>query len=327
MSNGPQEAFLSYAREDDDHTDGWITRFRMQIEKAVSLERGRRFDVFQDTENISWGQDWQYKIDNALANSSILIPIVTPRFFESQQCKSEIRKFLNREVQLGRADLVLPVYLINTTWLNNHQESDFRDEVADVLAQRQLSDWRELRFAPAKSASVRRAIATLARSIVATVGSIKQTSWTHYRPGLSPLGDDSNQAVASNLAVSPRGYILQVMDARDVQIKRQLIRPLRLDRNVPLPHETSTTFAIDHEAESLDIKAYEQSGIRETEDLSYWTELIDGSIKFGGAPAPAGTPITLSIKVTLDGIFELSSETMGNKLNLEYTLPGAIPEC
>ena len=64
-------------------------------------------------------------------------------------------------MQLGRSDLILPVYYISAREMDDPAARD-ADELAQALAARQYADWRELRFEPFTSPLVRKAIAQLA---------------------------------------------------------------------------------------------------------------------------------------------------------------------
>jgi cobaltochelatase CobT len=105
-------AFLSYVRADDDHDGGRITDLRKLLEGEVKMQTGREFSVFQDRNDLIWGQQWEQRIEKALLSVTFLIPIVTPRYFQSHACKKEFETFLLREKTLGEARLILPIYYV-----------------------------------------------------------------------------------------------------------------------------------------------------------------------------------------------------------------------
>jgi len=158
---GEPAAFMSYARFNDEHDDGQLTRFRQRLAAEVRAQTGQQFTIFQDREDIAWGQNWKQRIDDTLDTVPLLLVIVTPGFFASEPCRDELTRFLERERTLGRADLILPVYYISAREIDNPAARE-ADELAAALAARQLADWRELRFKPLTSPSVRKAIAHLA---------------------------------------------------------------------------------------------------------------------------------------------------------------------
>lgn len=160
MSRQPA-AFMSYVRFDDQHDDGQVTQFRERLAAEIRVQTGEEFPIFQDRNDIAWGQNWQARIDETLDGVTLLLVVITPSFLRSPACRAEVDRFLARERELGRQDLILPVHYIDTPELNDPKRRD-ADELAQVLASRQLADWRELRFEPFTSPVVRKALAQLA---------------------------------------------------------------------------------------------------------------------------------------------------------------------
>jgi parallel beta-helix repeat protein len=160
MSRQPA-AFMSYVRFVDQHEGGKLTQFRERLAAEVQVQTGEEFLIFQDRNDIAWGQNWQARINETLDAVTLLIPVVTPAFFRSPACREELTRFLERERDLGRQDLILPVYYVSTPELDDPKQRE-GDELAAVLAARQYADWRELRFEPFTSPVVGRALAQLA---------------------------------------------------------------------------------------------------------------------------------------------------------------------
>jgi F-box protein 11 len=131
----------------------------------VRIQTGEAFEIFQDRNDIAWGQQWKSRIEDALDAVTFLIPVITPAFFKSVACRAELERFLNREESLGRRDLVLPVYYIESVTLNNEARRE-QDPLAKAVAARQYADWRELRFEPLSSPEVGRRLAAIAKQIV-----------------------------------------------------------------------------------------------------------------------------------------------------------------
>jgi F-box protein 11 len=158
---GQPAAFMSYVRFVDQHEGGRLTQFRERLAAEVQVQTGEEFLIFQDRNDIAWGQQWQARINETLDAVTLLIPIITPAFFRSPACREELTRFLERERDLGRGDLILPVYYVSTPELDDPKRRE-ADELAKVLASRQYADWRELRFEPFTSPVVGRALAQLA---------------------------------------------------------------------------------------------------------------------------------------------------------------------
>ncbi len=167
MSQHPV-AFMSYVRFDDEHENGRLTEFRERLSGEVRIQTGERFHIFQDRNDIAWGQQWKHCLEDSLDAVTFLIPIITPGFFKSLACRGELERFLDREKELGRDDLILPVYYVNCPILNDEAKRE-ADPLAKAIASRQHTDWRELRFEPFTSPQVGKMLAGMATQIVEAV--------------------------------------------------------------------------------------------------------------------------------------------------------------
>jgi len=138
------DALISYTRFDDENDGAFLTAFRERLSREVQAHRGEPFPIFQDIEDIKWGQPFAERIKDALATITFFIPILTPSFFKSKWCCYELEQFLQREQRLGRNDLVLPVYYIRVPGLER-AAARANDPLLQTLAERQYIDWRKLR--------------------------------------------------------------------------------------------------------------------------------------------------------------------------------------
>lgn len=156
-------AFLSYARIND--RDGRLSWFRKHLEWAVQEWTGdHSFRIFQDVTNIRWGQHGVNRIEEALGEIFVLIPVMTPSYFNSKWCRREYELFANREEYLHRNDLILPIYWLNCDRLKNEGSRE-ADSVARGLWDHQWKDWRPLRTAPLDSPETLAFIEDLAEQI------------------------------------------------------------------------------------------------------------------------------------------------------------------
>ena len=203
---GEPAAFMSYVRFNDQHDDGQLTQFRERLAAEVRAQTGVEFAIFQDRNDIAWGQNWQQRIDQALDAVTLLLVVITPSLFNSPACRAEVTKFVEREAALGRADLILPVYYIGAREMDEPELRE-SDELARVLASRQYADWRELRFEPFTSPLVRKTIAQLASRM-------RDTFWQPPPAPTRPAG--RAQAVGQ-----PAGSAEQEDDAGKVTAKTE----------------------------------------------------------------------------------------------------------
>ena len=140
-------AFMSYVRFNDEHDNGRLTEFCQRLSGEVQVQTGAEFPIFQDRNDIKWGQNWKRRVKESVDAVTFLIPILTPGFFKSSACREELKRFLAREKKLRRDDLILPVYYVDCGVLNDESKRS-TDRLAQVLATRQYGDWRVLRFKP-----------------------------------------------------------------------------------------------------------------------------------------------------------------------------------
>ncbi len=240
---------MSYVRFDDEHENGRLTEFCKRLSGEVRLQTGEAFHIFQDRNDIAWGQQWEQRIGDSIDVVTFLIPIITPGFLKSRPCRAEWERFIEREKRFRRNDLILPVYYVNCPIL--HDEARWQtDSIAKVIAGRQYADWRELRFEPFTSPAVGKTIARMATQVVealerekpeqpAVVATSKQASPGDLpieMPGREPARQSAEVARGPALKTEPptlvvdalnRGHYLTVTDALSAAKPgdRILVRP------------------------------------------------------------------------------------------------------
>jgi parallel beta-helix repeat protein len=145
MAEPQAQAFWCYDHLDD--RDGSVTRFREALEQAVNTVVRQPFKIFQDRLHIDWGQPWRERIRAVLDQSHFLIPLLTPNFIHSEECRRELDYFLEVEIRRGRTDLILPVefYPMRET---GHSTTPHHDHLVNELHGRQRLDWTAHRSEP-----------------------------------------------------------------------------------------------------------------------------------------------------------------------------------
>src|SRR5208283_526558 len=158
LANQDPMAFWSYTRFDDKHAHGKLTALREQLERELRSQLGTPFAIFQDTEGLEWGERWKEKLVTSIGEALFFIPVVTPTYFGSQVCRTELEAFLQREQKLLYEELILPVY-----WISVDRPGD---ELAGTLMSRNYVDFRELRFNNVGDPAVERKIAEIASQLI-----------------------------------------------------------------------------------------------------------------------------------------------------------------
>lgn len=166
QANGRPAAFMSYVHLDDKY--GHLSQIRERLADEVRIQSGEEFLIFQDRNDILWGQNWKRWVEESLDAVVFFIPVITPSFFRSKHCRDELEKFLLCEKRLNRRDLVLPIYYVSTPLLDD-PEKRCNDVLAELITERQYADWRELRFESFDSPEAGRMFGHLAGQIVQAI--------------------------------------------------------------------------------------------------------------------------------------------------------------
>lgn len=160
MAGQDAVGFWSYVHADDEADDKRITNLARRLISCYGLTTGRKLELFVDRESIIWGEAWRERIDNAIAGTTFFFPIITPRYFDSQECRRELLKFVSESRRRGVERLLLPIYYIEVEALE-HEPSD---EVMAIVAKRQWEDVKDIRLVEESSAGHRVAVNRLAKT-------------------------------------------------------------------------------------------------------------------------------------------------------------------
>jgi hypothetical protein len=158
------KGFWSYVHADDAADGGRIARLARDIASEFEMQTGEAIELFLDRDELQWGDNWRNEIDNALASVAFFIPVLTPRYFRSVECRRELQFFARRAIELGVRDLVLPLLYVDVPSL---YQTTPTDEIIPLIRRFQWEDWRELRFADPITESYRRGVSRLTARLVA----------------------------------------------------------------------------------------------------------------------------------------------------------------
>jgi hypothetical protein len=189
--------FMSYAQFDDEFEEGALSRLRDALSRTLRFVSGDEVSIFQEGADVEIGQQVQERIRQSLNEAMVLIPIITPSFFTDQNCRNILSRFLERERQLRRNDLVLAVYYQHVPALDNAQQAD--DTLIRAISQRRMLDWQPLRDKEFSDPQVRAELERLAKRIIAILDELKaawQTGATTSSPVLQSANAEHQQPVA-----------------------------------------------------------------------------------------------------------------------------------
>jgi F-box protein 11 len=189
-------AFWSYVHSDDQHERGRISRLRARLEQSIHFYLGKSsFKIFQDKDEIGWGQKWQERIENSLSEALLLFPIVTPSYFTSKACQNELAAFEERQAKLGRNDLILPIYYLTADLLEGGETDGekIEKEVAQRLKTHQYEDFRSLRASEETDPSYFQAIKRLGFRAAEALKRTRPSAASPSDPASSPKSPASTE--------------------------------------------------------------------------------------------------------------------------------------
>jgi hypothetical protein len=158
MTNSTNAGFWGYAHLDDKADGGRVTRLAQKIRLEYQALTTQELEIFVDRTSLSWGEQWRARINDSLQTTTFYIPIITPNFIDSQECRKEFLTFVNTAKALGVTEYILAIRYIPVADLT--EEST--DEIKALVAATQFVDWEELRFEDEDGPSYRRAVNQLA---------------------------------------------------------------------------------------------------------------------------------------------------------------------
>jgi hypothetical protein len=150
--------FFSYSRNDDEGDDGAVAGLANRIYRELRSQLGRtdkNFKLWRDKDALAAGEHWKEKLKEAVSESVFFIQMVTPSAVNSNFCRFEFERFIERERELGRSDLVFPILYISVPDL---EITTMADPVISIVKDRQYADWRSIRHRDVNSTEVKQTV-------------------------------------------------------------------------------------------------------------------------------------------------------------------------
>ncbi len=193
-------AFWSYTRFDDENDELWVTALRKALVSEVRASFGKHIEIFQDVDGMAWGERWEQKLVSSSDDAVFLIPIITPSYFASEPCRQELKQFVDRENTTGFREFILPIYYIDSPKLQDEFEKA-TDFLAQIVADHNYEDFRELRHRSITSFEAKQKIKKLASAFVIRLKG-------YARRQLSSPSMRAHFTVPPNGAKAPRKVLL-----------------------------------------------------------------------------------------------------------------------
>jgi hypothetical protein len=149
--------FWSYAHSDDENSDGHVLRLARQLAAEFQLLAGTPLTLFVDRESLEWGDEWRAKVDTSIHGTTFFIPIITPTYFQREECRRELLLFHQKSSASNLGELLLPIIFAPIQF---DEQSD--DEVLAIVSRRQGEPFWEMRLEDERSSAYKKSIHKLA---------------------------------------------------------------------------------------------------------------------------------------------------------------------
>lgn len=189
--------FWSYVHRDDDLTFQRVTQLGRDVVDHYASITAEDIELFLDRDDLHWGDKWRGKVDEALSNVAFFVPVITPRYFKSSECRREFQTFLNRAKGLGLTELILPILYIHVPELAEDEPSD---DLMKVVKDIQWEDWTKLRFADRASGEYQQAAHDLAQELHRRMGVLERVDVVAAIESARSSGEGEPEGVIDRLA-------------------------------------------------------------------------------------------------------------------------------
>lgn len=157
--------FWSYVQQDNEGDHGRILALANDLREQYRLLTAENLELFVDRESLQWGEAWKDRIDSAIAGTTFFIPIITPSYFRSPECRREVLKFAREAERLGLGELLMSVYWVRVPELEDDPEQS-ADEAVRLVAKYNWQNLQKERLEDRDSSAYRKAVAELAAELV-----------------------------------------------------------------------------------------------------------------------------------------------------------------
>lgn len=116
--------FLSYSCADNACTNNTITKICHSLENELYIRLGKKVKIFQDNKDIHIGEQYHTKIEELLETTPFFIPVLSPNYFKSRECLTELKKFLEIEKMNRYNDRILPIQFVDYDIVKEDEDVD-----------------------------------------------------------------------------------------------------------------------------------------------------------------------------------------------------------
>ena len=194
-SDSAIKIFLSYAHADDKNTHGGITQLKNSLIAEYKLQTGYDLQIFQDKDDIRWGDDWRDIINRSLGTALIFMPILTPTYLRRPNCLAELK---NRVQQMKGAGYDAGIYPIEFVDCKRALAALQDDELANILAETQYCDWTTCRLENPSSSAYTKGISEIVGALIKIDDNLEKPQNERLK-SFQQTADESSEDVDSSL--------------------------------------------------------------------------------------------------------------------------------
>jgi len=128
------DVFISYAHHDNATHNNWVRQFAKRLSDDYRSRCGKPLQIFLDNDNLNTGDVLSSRLQGALKESRLFIPILSPTYLSSRWCRREFLHFLDQPggVIAGESSRIVPLRLMPYDRFGPDMES--REEVERITS-------------------------------------------------------------------------------------------------------------------------------------------------------------------------------------------------
>lgn len=178
--SGPS-GFWSYTHADNEASLGKIKLLAERLQAEYLVQTTEKLDLFIDDEGLQWGEVWRERLQSTIRQTVFFIPIITPLYLKSTECRREFLQFVGEARRLGAEQLLLPIIYVHVAL---DESSD--DEVLAIVSKTHSVIWNDLRHLGENTEAYSRGVSDMA-SRLAQVAAEYSAQPTHTSAELVKL--------------------------------------------------------------------------------------------------------------------------------------------
>ncbi len=155
--------FFSYSHEDNKANNNRIRYLYEDIKNEYKALTGEQPESgFIDINDIRLGDKWKEVITDNLNNLPIFLPVISPWYFNSENCRDEFKIFYEKTL-IDEFCLIIPIFYIH---VESFIDADPRAELLRIVNETQYLDFTATRFKPRDSEEYKMKVNEIVKRII-----------------------------------------------------------------------------------------------------------------------------------------------------------------